>query len=260
MFIHDAILEACLCGDTSVPASQVRSLYYDMNKLDPQTNSSQIKEEFRVSHAKRRGEWLWCCSLRNIPKSDLEHSRQHRVSQLQQYWHLGLDKSLLCKPLCRRQHPWAVPTECQETSTMSPATTKTVCGHCQCPLGTKWPGWEPLVQQSHFPHLKADTRQSHGATQVQPNQARCIQSTCLARVHCCVSHTHIQSKCTWFQAKLYPTSYSPVSRCLVQLLILQIHNGPYVWWALSVVKIQGEKWKYNCVNSGMGKVGERTIL
>lgn len=52
VFIHDAILEACLCGDTSVPASQVRSLYYDMNKLDPQTNSSQIKEEFRVSHAK----------------------------------------------------------------------------------------------------------------------------------------------------------------------------------------------------------------
>lgn len=49
VFIHDAILEACLCGDTSVPASQVRSLYYDMNKLDPQTNSSQIKEEFRVS-------------------------------------------------------------------------------------------------------------------------------------------------------------------------------------------------------------------
>jgi receptor-type tyrosine-protein phosphatase mu len=48
VFIHDAILEACLCGDTSIPASQVRSLYYDMNKLDPQTNSSQIKEEFRV--------------------------------------------------------------------------------------------------------------------------------------------------------------------------------------------------------------------
>lgn len=49
VFIHDAILEACLCGDTSIPASQVRSLYYDMNKLDPQTNSSQIKEEFGLS-------------------------------------------------------------------------------------------------------------------------------------------------------------------------------------------------------------------
>lgn len=63
MFIHDAILEACLCGDTSIPASQVRSLYYDMNKLDPQTNSSQIKEEFRVSHATGRGDQLRPCSL-----------------------------------------------------------------------------------------------------------------------------------------------------------------------------------------------------
>lgn len=51
MFIHDAILEACLCGDTTIPASQLRSVYYDMNRLDPQTNSSQIKEEFRVSKA-----------------------------------------------------------------------------------------------------------------------------------------------------------------------------------------------------------------
>lgn len=49
VFIHDAILEACLCGDTTIPANQLRSVYYDMNRLDPQTNSSQIKEEFRVS-------------------------------------------------------------------------------------------------------------------------------------------------------------------------------------------------------------------
>lgn len=51
VFIHDAILEACLCGDTIIPASQLRSVYYDMNRLDPQTNSSPIKEEFRVSAA-----------------------------------------------------------------------------------------------------------------------------------------------------------------------------------------------------------------
>lgn len=49
VFIHDAILEACLCGDTAIPANQLRSVYYEMNRLDPQTNSSQIKEEFRVN-------------------------------------------------------------------------------------------------------------------------------------------------------------------------------------------------------------------
>ncbi|KAF1385166.1 hypothetical protein PFLUV_G00127850 [Perca fluviatilis] len=48
VFIHDAILEACLCGDTAIPANQLRSVYYEMNRLDPQTNSSQIKEEFRL--------------------------------------------------------------------------------------------------------------------------------------------------------------------------------------------------------------------
>ncbi|XP_032875744.1 receptor-type tyrosine-protein phosphatase mu isoform X5 [Amblyraja radiata] len=48
VFIHETILEACLCGDTAIPASQLRSAYYEMNKLEPQTNSSQIKEEYRT--------------------------------------------------------------------------------------------------------------------------------------------------------------------------------------------------------------------
>lgn len=48
VFIHDAILEACLCGDTAVPAGQLRSVYYEMNRVEPQTNCSQVKEEFRV--------------------------------------------------------------------------------------------------------------------------------------------------------------------------------------------------------------------
>ncbi|AWP03751.1 putative receptor-type tyrosine-protein phosphatase mu-like [Scophthalmus maximus] len=61
VFIHDAILEACLCGDTTIPAGQLRSVYYDMNRLDPQTNSSPIKEEFRklVRPMSKRGT---CCT------------------------------------------------------------------------------------------------------------------------------------------------------------------------------------------------------
>lgn len=63
VFIHDAILEACLCGDTTIPANQLRSVYYDMNRLDPQTNTSPIKEEFRV-----RGKQLFCIWNKKNPK------------------------------------------------------------------------------------------------------------------------------------------------------------------------------------------------
>ncbi|XP_028618068.1 receptor-type tyrosine-protein phosphatase mu [Grammomys surdaster] len=69
VFIHDAILEACLCGDTSIPASQVRSLYYDMNKLDPQTNSSQIKEEFRTLNMVTPTLRVEDCSIALLPRN-----------------------------------------------------------------------------------------------------------------------------------------------------------------------------------------------
>lgn len=70
VFIHDAILEACLCGDTTIPASQLRSVYYDMNRLDPQTNSSPIKEEFRVRRLERvPGRAVGVEGYQNIPHS-----------------------------------------------------------------------------------------------------------------------------------------------------------------------------------------------
>lgn len=51
VFVHDAILEACLCGNTAIPVCEFRSIYYNISRLDPQTNSSQIKDEFQV---------IWC--------------------------------------------------------------------------------------------------------------------------------------------------------------------------------------------------------
>uniref|UniRef100_A0A670ZNM9 protein-tyrosine-phosphatase n=1 Tax=Pseudonaja textilis TaxID=8673 RepID=A0A670ZNM9_PSETE len=69
VFIHDAILEACLCGDTSVLASQVRSVYYEMNKLDPQTNSSQIKEEFRTLNMVTPTLRVEDCSIALLPRN-----------------------------------------------------------------------------------------------------------------------------------------------------------------------------------------------
>ncbi|XP_043922454.1 receptor-type tyrosine-protein phosphatase mu isoform X3 [Protopterus annectens] len=69
VFIHDAILEACLCGDTSVPASQLRSAYQEMNKLDPQTNSSQIKEEFRTLNMVTPTLRVEDCSIALLPRN-----------------------------------------------------------------------------------------------------------------------------------------------------------------------------------------------
>ncbi|XP_071218959.1 receptor-type tyrosine-protein phosphatase mu-like [Salvelinus alpinus] len=69
VFIHDAILEACLCGDTTIPANQLRSVYYEMNRLDPQTNSSQIKEEFRTLNMVTPTLRVEDCSIALLPRN-----------------------------------------------------------------------------------------------------------------------------------------------------------------------------------------------
>ncbi|XP_031415704.2 receptor-type tyrosine-protein phosphatase mu-like isoform X5 [Clupea harengus] len=69
VFIHDAILEACLCGDTTIPANQLRSIYYEMNRLDPQTNSSQIKEEFRTLNMVTPTLRVEDCSIALLPRN-----------------------------------------------------------------------------------------------------------------------------------------------------------------------------------------------
>ncbi|XP_051944213.1 receptor-type tyrosine-protein phosphatase mu-like isoform X4 [Hippocampus zosterae] len=69
VFIHDAILEACLCGDTTIPAGQFRSVYYDMNRLDPQTNSSPIKEEFRTLNMVTPTLRVEDCSIALLPRN-----------------------------------------------------------------------------------------------------------------------------------------------------------------------------------------------
>ncbi|XP_076014106.1 LOW QUALITY PROTEIN: receptor-type tyrosine-protein phosphatase mu-like [Genypterus blacodes] len=69
VFIHDAILEACLCGDTTIPANQLRSVYYEMNRLDPQTNSTQIKEEFRTLNMVTPTLRVEDCSIALLPRN-----------------------------------------------------------------------------------------------------------------------------------------------------------------------------------------------
>ena len=49
MFIHDAILEACLCGETAIPVNEFALIYKEMLKVDSQSNTSQLREEFQVT-------------------------------------------------------------------------------------------------------------------------------------------------------------------------------------------------------------------
>ena len=50
MFIHDAILEACLCGETAIVVNEFALTYKEMLKVDSQSNTSQLREEFQVTH------------------------------------------------------------------------------------------------------------------------------------------------------------------------------------------------------------------
>lgn len=49
IFIHDAILEACLCGETAIPVNEFALTYKELLRVDSQSNSSQLREEFQVS-------------------------------------------------------------------------------------------------------------------------------------------------------------------------------------------------------------------
>lgn len=49
IFIHDAILEACLCGETAILVNEFAVTYKEMLRVDSQSNSSQLREEFQVS-------------------------------------------------------------------------------------------------------------------------------------------------------------------------------------------------------------------
>lgn len=51
IFIHDAILEACLCGETAILVNEFAVTYKEMLRVDSQSNSSQLREEFQVSLA-----------------------------------------------------------------------------------------------------------------------------------------------------------------------------------------------------------------
>ncbi|KAG8506785.1 Receptor-type tyrosine-protein phosphatase U [Galemys pyrenaicus] len=69
IFIHDAILEACLCGETTIPVSEFKATYKEMVRIDPQSNSSQLREEFQTLNSVTPPLDVEECSIALLPRN-----------------------------------------------------------------------------------------------------------------------------------------------------------------------------------------------
>uniref|UniRef100_A0A8C3JC17 protein-tyrosine-phosphatase n=1 Tax=Calidris pygmaea TaxID=425635 RepID=A0A8C3JC17_9CHAR len=69
VFIHDAILEACLCGETSIPANEFKPTYKEMVRIEPQSNSSQLREEFQTLNSVTPHLDVEECSIALLPRN-----------------------------------------------------------------------------------------------------------------------------------------------------------------------------------------------
>uniref|UniRef100_A0A4W4FXT3 Receptor-type tyrosine-protein phosphatase U n=1 Tax=Electrophorus electricus TaxID=8005 RepID=A0A4W4FXT3_ELEEL len=69
VFIHDAILEACLCGETSIPISEFALTYKDMLRVDSQSNTSQLREEFQTLNSVTPHLDVEECSVSLLPRN-----------------------------------------------------------------------------------------------------------------------------------------------------------------------------------------------
>uniref|UniRef100_S4RUV8 Receptor-type tyrosine-protein phosphatase kappa n=1 Tax=Petromyzon marinus TaxID=7757 RepID=S4RUV8_PETMA len=78
VFIHDAMLEACLCGDTCIPAGDFRAAYAEMLRPDPQSSSNHIKDEFQTLNMVTPPLRVEDCSIALLPRNH-EKNRYHDV-------------------------------------------------------------------------------------------------------------------------------------------------------------------------------------
>ncbi|KAL0967367.1 hypothetical protein UPYG_G00251340 [Umbra pygmaea] len=69
IFIHDAILEACLCGETAILACEYKAAYYDMIRIDSQSNSSHLKDEFQTLNSVTPQPQPEDCSIALLPRN-----------------------------------------------------------------------------------------------------------------------------------------------------------------------------------------------
>uniref|UniRef100_A0A8C7CUH6 Receptor-type tyrosine-protein phosphatase U n=1 Tax=Oncorhynchus kisutch TaxID=8019 RepID=A0A8C7CUH6_ONCKI len=69
IFIHDAILEACLCGETAILVNEFALTYKDMLRVDSQSNSSQLREEFQTLNSVTPHLDVEECSIALLPRN-----------------------------------------------------------------------------------------------------------------------------------------------------------------------------------------------
>uniref|UniRef100_A0A8D3CRU6 protein-tyrosine-phosphatase n=1 Tax=Scophthalmus maximus TaxID=52904 RepID=A0A8D3CRU6_SCOMX len=69
VFIHDAILEACLCGETAIPVNEFALIYKEMLKVDSQSNTSQLREEFQTLNSVTPHLDVEECSVSLMPRN-----------------------------------------------------------------------------------------------------------------------------------------------------------------------------------------------
>uniref|UniRef100_A0AAQ5XKK3 Protein tyrosine phosphatase receptor type Ua n=1 Tax=Amphiprion ocellaris TaxID=80972 RepID=A0AAQ5XKK3_AMPOC len=69
VFIHDAILEACLCGETAIPVTEFALTYKEMLKVDSQSNTSQLREEFQTLNSVTPHLDVEECSISLMPRN-----------------------------------------------------------------------------------------------------------------------------------------------------------------------------------------------
>uniref|UniRef100_A0A8C7ZDI8 protein-tyrosine-phosphatase n=1 Tax=Oryzias sinensis TaxID=183150 RepID=A0A8C7ZDI8_9TELE len=69
VFIHDAILEACLCGETAIPVAEFAPTYKEMLKVDSQSNTSQLREEFQTLNSVTPHLDVEECSISLMPRN-----------------------------------------------------------------------------------------------------------------------------------------------------------------------------------------------
>ncbi|KAG8451399.1 hypothetical protein GDO86_003564 [Hymenochirus boettgeri] len=67
VFIHDAILEACLCGDTAILACDFRQTYKEMLQIDTQSNSTHLRDEFQTLNSVTAQLGVEECSIALLP-------------------------------------------------------------------------------------------------------------------------------------------------------------------------------------------------